>query len=78
MNAAITTCPLMAQLRWAILKNLPLLFEANARGYQLDALRLNSPGGSIWQAMAIAVMIGRAVRYRARTLPPCMTSKQYD
>ena len=57
MNAAITTCPLMAQLRWAIPKNLPLL--ANARGYQLDALRLNSPGGSIWQAMAIAVMMGR-------------------
>ena len=54
------------------------ILEANARGHQLDALRLNSPGGSIWQAMAIAVMIGRAVRYRARTWPPCMTSKQYD
>jgi len=56
MNAAITTCPLMAQLRWAIPKNLPLL--ANARSYQLDALRLNSPGGSNWQTMTIAVMMG--------------------
>jgi hypothetical protein len=44
MNAAITTCPLMAQLRWVIPKNLPL--PANARSYQLDVLRLNSPGGS--------------------------------
>jgi hypothetical protein len=76
MNAAITTCPLMAQLRWAIPKNLPLL--ANARSYQLDALRLNSPGGSNWQTMTIAVMMGRALRYRARAWPPCMTSKQYD
>ena len=25
------------------------IFEANARGYQLDALRLNSPGGPIWK-----------------------------
>jgi hypothetical protein len=33
------------------------IFEANARGYQLDALRLNSPGGPIWEAMAMAVMI---------------------
>ena len=57
-------------------KNLPLL--ANARSYQLDALRLNSPGGSNWQTMTIAVMMGRAVRYQARALPPCMTSKQYD
>ena len=54
------------------------ILEANARGHQLDALRLNSPGGSIWQAMAIAVMIGRAVRYPARTWPPCMASRQYD
>jgi hypothetical protein len=43
-------------LRWGIPKNLPLL--ANARSYQLDALRLNSPGGSNWQTMTIAVMMG--------------------
>ena len=66
MNAATTSCPLMAQLRWAIPKNLPLL--ANARSYQLDALCLNSPGGS--QLAKIAVMMGRAVRYQARALPP--------
>lgn len=33
------------------------IFEANARGYRLDALRLNSPGGLIWEAMAMAVMV---------------------
>ena len=25
------------------------IFEANAHGYRLDALRLNSPGGAIWE-----------------------------
>jgi hypothetical protein len=76
MNAAITACPLMAQLRWVIRKNLPLL--ANARSYQLDALRLNSPGGSQLANYDDRVMMGRAVRYRARTWPPCMASRQYD
>ena len=33
------------------------ILEANNRGYWLDALRLNSPGGSIWEAMALAVMV---------------------
>ena len=33
------------------------ILEANARGYRLDALRLNSPGGPIWEAMAMAVMV---------------------
>jgi hypothetical protein len=33
------------------------IFEANARGYRLDALRLNSPGGPVWEAMAMAVMV---------------------
>jgi hypothetical protein len=33
------------------------IFRANARGYRLDALRLNSPGGLIWEAMAMAVMV---------------------
>jgi hypothetical protein len=33
------------------------IFAANAHGYRLDALRLNSPGGSVWEAMAIAVMV---------------------
>jgi hypothetical protein len=33
------------------------IFEANARGYRLDALRLNSPGGAIWEAMAMAAMV---------------------
>jgi hypothetical protein len=33
------------------------IFAANARGYRLDALRLNSPGGSVWEAMAMAVMV---------------------
>ena len=33
------------------------IFEANAHGYRLDALRLNSPGGAIWEAMAMAVMV---------------------
>jgi hypothetical protein len=33
------------------------IFAANARGYRLDALRLNSPGGAVWEAMAIAVMV---------------------
>jgi hypothetical protein len=31
--------------------------QANARGYQLDALRLNSHGGLIWEAMAMAAMV---------------------
>jgi hypothetical protein len=33
------------------------IFEANARGYRLDALRLNSPGGRIWESLAITVMV---------------------
>jgi hypothetical protein len=33
------------------------IWNANAHGYRLDALRLNSPGGSVWEAMAIAVMV---------------------
>jgi hypothetical protein len=33
------------------------IFLANDRGYQIDALRLNSPGGSVWEAMAMAVMV---------------------
>jgi hypothetical protein len=33
------------------------IFQANARGYRLDALRLNSPGGLVWEAMAMAVMV---------------------
>ena len=33
------------------------IFEANNRGYWLDALRLNSRGGPIWEAMALAVMV---------------------
>lgn len=33
------------------------IFEANASGYRLDALRLNSHGGSFWEAMAMAVMV---------------------
>ena len=31
--------------------------EANDHGYRLDALRLNSRGGLIWEAMAMAVMV---------------------
>lgn len=34
-----------------------LIVEANARGYRLDALRLNSPGGFVWETMAMAVMV---------------------
>ena len=33
------------------------ILETNAQGYRLDALRLNSPGGSIWEAMVMAVMV---------------------
>ena len=33
------------------------IFEANAHNYRFDALRLNSPGGAIWEAMAMAVMV---------------------
>jgi hypothetical protein len=33
------------------------IFLANDRGYQIDALRLNSPGGSVWKAMAMAAMV---------------------
>jgi hypothetical protein len=33
------------------------ILEANAQGYRLDALRLNSPGGSIWEAIVMAVMV---------------------
>jgi hypothetical protein len=33
------------------------IVQANARGYRLDALRLNSPGGQFWEAMAMAVMV---------------------
>ena len=33
------------------------IFEANAHGYRLDALRLNSHGGLIWEAMAMAAMV---------------------
>jgi hypothetical protein len=29
----------------------------NARGYRLDALRLNSPGGQVWEALAMALMV---------------------
>ena len=30
---------------------------ANAAGYRLDALRLNSPGGDVWEAFQIAIMV---------------------
>jgi hypothetical protein len=33
------------------------ILDANARGYRLDALHLNSPGGLIWEATAMAVMV---------------------
>jgi hypothetical protein len=33
------------------------ILEANARGYRLDTLRLNSLGGTVWEAMAMAVMV---------------------
>jgi hypothetical protein len=33
------------------------ILEANDRGYRLDALRLNSPGGLMWEAMVMAVMV---------------------
>jgi hypothetical protein len=33
------------------------IFEASAHGYRLDALRLNSPGGAVWEAMAMAAMV---------------------
>jgi membrane-bound ClpP family serine protease len=33
------------------------ILEANDRGYRLDALRLNSRGGLLWEAMAMAVMV---------------------
>lgn len=33
------------------------ILEANTRGYRLDALRLNSPGGDVWETLAMAVMV---------------------
>ena len=33
------------------------ILEANAHGYPLDALHLNSSGGLIWEAMVMAVMV---------------------
>ena len=33
------------------------IFEANARGYRLDALHLNSPGGQVWETLAMALMV---------------------
>jgi hypothetical protein len=44
------------------------IFEANSRGYRLDALRLNSPGGPVWEAMAMAVMV-RWVENMATLVP---------
>ncbi|MGO8912462.1 MAG: hypothetical protein ACLQDM_24475 [Bradyrhizobium sp.] len=37
---------------------------ANAAGYTLDALRLNSPGGNVWEALQMAIMV-RSVRNMA-------------
>jgi hypothetical protein len=34
-----------------------IISEANARGYRLESLLLNSPGGYFWEAMAMAVMV---------------------
>lgn len=38
--------------------------KANATGYRLDALRLNSEGGNVWEALEIAIMV-RAINNMA-------------
>ena len=40
---------------------------ANAAGYRLDALRLNSQGGNVWEAFQMAIMV-RCVRGMATTV----------
>lgn len=41
--------------------------SANAAGYMLDALRLSSEGGNVWEALQMAIMV-RSVRNMATTV----------